>query len=50
MVNGKVVCKPFIGELHAVMTVNAIDDAKIRRAGEVELGTIVTKDIARRLP
>ena len=49
MVNGKIVCKPFIGELHAVVTVDAIDDAEVGRAGEVELGTIVTKDLARRL-
>lgn len=49
MVNGKVVCKPFIGELYAIVTVDATDDAKIRRAGEVELWAIVTKDLARRL-
>jgi len=49
MVNGKVVCKPFIGELHAIMTVNATNDAKVGRASEVELGTIVTKDLTRRL-
>lgn len=49
MVDGKVVFKSFIGELHAVMTMNAANDAKVGRASEVELGTIVTKDLARRL-
>ena len=49
MVNGKIVCKPLISELHAIVTVNAIDDAEVGRASEVELGTIVTKDLARRL-
>ena len=49
MVNGKVVCKPFFGEIHAIVTVNAIHDGTIGRAGEVELWAIVTKDLARRL-